>query len=55
MGEVYHCKELRQTIHFWQNCATVAYSEKDLRVPSRVKTVESEQVVPLLALHVAVP
>mmetsp|Transcript_60228 Transcript_60228/g.143558 ORF Transcript_60228/g.143558 Transcript_60228/m.143558 type:complete len:446 (+) Transcript_60228:80-1417(+) len=37
--------ELKQTIHFWQNCATVAYAERDMKVPARVKTVESDTVL----------
>mmetsp|Transcript_47957 Transcript_47957/g.111904 ORF Transcript_47957/g.111904 Transcript_47957/m.111904 type:complete len:447 (-) Transcript_47957:28-1368(-) len=38
--------DFRQTIRFWQNCAIVAYSEQEnLKVPTRLKTVESDQVL----------
>lgn len=38
--------ELKQSIHFWQQCAIVQYSERDMKVPSRMKFVLDEGKTP---------
>lgn len=32
--------ELKETIKFWQKCAIVQHTERGMKVPSRMKTVE---------------
>lgn len=38
--------EFKTTIHFWQNCAIVQYSERDMKVPSRMKFIEDDTKTP---------
>lgn len=38
-------QEFKQIIHYWQNCAVVHYSERDMKVPSRVKEFEDDSKV----------
>mmetsp|Transcript_61416 Transcript_61416/g.132918 ORF Transcript_61416/g.132918 Transcript_61416/m.132918 type:complete len:443 (-) Transcript_61416:150-1478(-) len=39
---VHHQSEFKQPIQYWKQCAIVYYSEKDMRVPSRLKTFDDE-------------
>lgn len=34
--------EFKTTIHFWKQCGIVAYAERDMKVPSRLKYVEDD-------------
>lgn len=37
--------EFRTIIHYWQQCATVRYSEREMKVPTRMKVVDAESTV----------
>merc|ERR1712083_848793 len=38
--------EFKTVIHYWQQCAIVSYSERDLKVPSRMKYIEDDNKSP---------
>lgn len=43
--ELHDLPELKNAIHYWQQCVILRYSERDMKAPSEFKAIESESTV----------